>query len=105
MFIYNTTFHIDNSVEKDAIYFFQTEYIPKALEGDLFEFPRMCRLLNIPQEGSSTYCLQFETDSLENLEKWKISLGDALSKEIALRFKDRVLAFASLMEDLSLAAE
>lgn len=99
MLIYNTTFQVDDEVEKNFLIWIKECYIPEVQKHGALTAPRICRILSHRDEGSS-YSLQWEVESSGILHRWHMEQGAALNKELIKIFKDKVVGFPTLLEVL-----
>ena len=71
MIIYNVTINVDDRSTFNGLKWMQNEHIPAVLSTSLFTGYRMCRLLEVEDEGT-TYSIQYSCNSLidiTNIEK------------------------------------
>lgn len=99
MIIYNVTIKIDEEVEEDWLHWMKNHHIPDVMETGLFEGYKLCRLLLEEEEGNS-YAIQYFCKSMEELEKYQEEYAEALQQEHTERYKDRFVAFRTLLEVL-----
>ncbi|WP_442589952.1 DUF4286 family protein [Pedobacter sp. AW31-3R] len=97
MLLYNVTLIIEESTEAAWLQWMQEEHIPKVLATGLFVSNRLLKVVDSPNEGV-TYCAQYVVESLADYEAYQLNHAPALQEELNLRFKDRFVAFRTLME-------
>ena len=97
MIIYNVTINVDDDSHHTWLKWMREEHIPAVLSTGLFNGYRMCRLLNVEDEGT-TYSIQYSLNSLTEYTEYKEKHAQRLQKEAADMFKDRFTAFRTLME-------
>jgi len=97
MIIYNVTINVEDSVHFKWLEWMQKEHIPSMLSTGLFSGYRLCRLLDVEDEGS-TYSVQYSCNSLEEYRAYKEKHAPKMQKESIDRFKDKFVAFRTLME-------
>ena len=102
MIILNTTFHIDESVHLQAVGFLKSEYIPKALESGLMQFPRLTKIFTDGKEEGHSYSVQFSVADIEKLEQWNSQTGSALNTALIGRFFDKIVGFSTLLQEIEL---
>ncbi len=103
MIIYNTTFHIENSVLEECIEFLIQDYIPNATNSGFLSHPRLSRI--IPHEKDDlgeSFSLQFHVKNAETLNYWLEKDGAAIQKRLIKKFNQRVVGFTTIMEEISL---
>lgn len=97
MLIYNITFHTEDDVHDNFLIWIQESYIPEVEKNGALKSPRLCRLINHRDEGTS-YSLQWEVESSAILHRWHIEQGVRFSEELRCLFADKVVGFPTLME-------
>lgn len=102
MLIFNTTFHLDNSVHEACLKFFKEEYIPKAISNGLLTLPSMARVHPQHEETGVTYAIQFKAHNMADLNLWAAEIGEDLTKELVRKFGDKVAGFPTLLDEITL---
>jgi Domain of unknown function (DUF4286) len=97
MIIYNVTINIDDDVHLQWLEWMQKEHIPAVLSTNLFNGYRMCRLLDVDDEGT-TYSIQYSCQSLVEYNEYKEKHASRLQRESIDKFKDKFTAFRTLLE-------
>ncbi len=97
MIICNVTINVDDTVHLQWLKWMQNEHIPAVLSTGLFSGYRICRLLEVEDEGS-TYSIQYSCNSLVEYSEYKEKHAPRLQKEFHDKFKDKFTAFRTLME-------
>ena len=101
MIIFNTTYHVENSVLNEFIEFLKSDFIPAAETGSEMTHARLVKILSHQEEGTSL-ALQFDVAIPEKLDDWYEATGDALNEKLQSRFGQKVLGFSTLMEEIAL---
>ena len=103
MIIYNTTYHVHNSVDAQFREFIKTGFVPRAIESGVLSSPRLA-LIMARQEGDEglSYSLQFNAATLDELQEWYHTTGTELLDEITRRFNTSVMGFSTLMSDIEI---
>ena len=101
MILFNTTFHLDFTIEPDFLAWIREYFIPEALSTGLRQ-PLLCRLVDNIEPGCSAFALQFFVDSLTDAEVWRSNQLHKLLTEMSERWRDRALSFSTPMEVLAL---
>ena len=98
MVIYNTTYHVADSREREFVEWIRASYIPRAVECGTLSKPQLALVMG-REEGSdgNSYSLQFHAEGVDALEAWYRRTGAALVEEIERRFGTHVLGFSTLM--------
>lgn len=102
MIVYNTTFHIHKDIADDCLDFLCREYIRRAASSGILREPRLRRILNSENEEGESFSLQFHTDSVATLNDWLAQEGRQLQQELIERYKEKVVGFSTLLEDITL---
>lgn len=98
MIIYSVTVTIDNGVETDWVAWMRTQHIPDVMETGCFVAAHLHRLLDpMPETGLSTFNVQYECASMEAYEAYQSLHAPRLQFEHTMRYKDRFVAFRTLL--------
>jgi hypothetical protein len=97
MIIYNVTINIDDDAHLPWLKWLQKEHIPKMLSTGLFTGYRICRLLDVPDNGT-TYSIQYSCKGLDEYNEYKTKYAPKMQQEGLKRFEDKFTAFRTLME-------
>lgn len=100
MILYNTTFHIDSTIEKEFLDWLRYEVAPAACS-DGFSEPKLCRLLCEVQEGCSSFAFQVLADKTI-IENWERDKQQKLFRQMFERWGERALFFSTSMEVMTL---
>lgn len=100
MLVYNTTYHVEDEQEKYFLIWMREFYLPEVEKGGMLRLPRILRILSHREEGSSCYSVQFEVESSALLHRWHREQGVKLNEELLRLFKDKVVGFPTLMEEI-----
>lgn len=98
MYIFNTTYHIDNSVKEEFIGWLREVYIPTATRRDILSEPQLCRVVTGEETEGENFSFQFHVYTPDLLETWYAETGADLDSAIREKFGDRVLGFNTLLE-------
>ncbi|HCO67438.1 MAG TPA: DUF4286 domain-containing protein [Dysgonomonas sp.] len=102
MLIFNTTFHIDDSVHDEYLAYLKDTYIPAALAGNLLEQPSLARIESRHEENGVSYALQFKTENIDVLNRWAAETGSSIQQNLADKFGNKVSGFSTLLEEIPL---
>ncbi len=97
MIIYNVTINVDDASHHAWLKWMQQEHIPAVLSTGLFNGYRICRLLEVDDEGA-TYSIQYSCNSLIEYNEYREKHAPRLQKEALDMFKDKFTAFRTLLE-------
>lgn len=98
MLIYNTTYHVEEGLEKTFLVWMQEYYLPEVEKNETLTAPRIARILSHLEEGSVCFSVQFEVEDSAKLHRWHQEQGVKLNEELLKTFKDKVIGFPTLME-------
>ena len=102
MYIFNTTFHVEDSVLARFLEFLNRTYIPKAQESGHLTNPRLFRVLSQHADAGSNYSLQLEVDNLTVFNEWITGEGELLNQEIVVAFEHHVAGFITMLEHVEI---
>ena len=97
MIIYNVTINVDDETHHQWLKWMQQEHIPAVLSTGLFTGYRICRLLDVDDEGT-TYSVQYSCNSLVEYHEYKEKYAPGLQKEAIDKFNDKFTSFRTLLE-------
>ena len=102
MILYNVTVKIAVEVEADWLQWMREVHIPEVMATGIFEHSRLARLLHPEDEDplGSTYSIQYTAPSMERLNFYFEQHAPALQKAHTERYKDRFVAFRSILEQI-----
>ncbi len=102
MYLFNTTFQVDDAIASDFIDFLRDEYIKVACSGCGFVQPLLTRVMAAQDAGtgepSTSYALQMRAPSRRILDDFMTGTGPELLRLISDRWGMRVLFFSSVLE-------
>jgi len=97
MFLYNVTLILEDAAAEEWLQWMQDVHIPEVMATGLFVSNRLLKVVDSPNEGV-TYCAQYVVETLDNYNKYQEIFAPALQAELNERFKNRFVAYRSLME-------
>ena len=100
MLLYNVTIGIDRAVEQQWLTWMRERYIPAALSSKLFLDSKMFKVLHDDDEATVSYSVQFFAQSIVEVSEYLEKFEPALGGELMNRFKDRHVAFRTLLEEV-----
>ncbi|NLV52629.1 MAG: DUF4286 family protein [Bacteroidales bacterium] len=98
MLIFNTTFHAEMEESKNLIIYLQEKYIPEAQKSGVMRNARMSRIISNQEDGTESFCVQFEVEEMAQLHKWYTSEGTKLNNEMSKLYNKKVISFPTVME-------
>ena len=100
MYIFNTTYHIENRIKESFLDWLREVYIPSAMRRDELSEPQLCRVIAGEETDGENFSLQFHVADPDRLETWYNEIGADLDLAIREKYGDRLLGFNTLLEIL-----
>lgn len=100
MFLYNVTVGIDADIEQEWVQWMKTTHIPAVLRTGLFVDYKFYKVLHDNGDGSISYSVQYFAASLENVVLYLEKFAPALVEELRQKFRDKHVAFQTLLEEV-----
>ncbi len=102
MIIYSVTVSIENSVEADWLQWMKDVHIPDVMSTGLFIDSHLHRLIDPPSQDPSatTYNIQYSVATMTDFVAYQERFAPALQKDHTERYKDKFVAFRTLLERL-----
>lgn len=101
MILFNTTFHLDATIEPEFLTWLKVEFIPAAITAG-FDKPLLSRIIDNIELGCAAFALQFFAPSMSEVNDWRAGRLCELIATMSTRWKDRALAFSTPMEIVNL---
>jgi hypothetical protein len=97
MIILNETIIVDHDVHTEWLQWVKSVHVPAVMATGLFTGYRILSVLNSPNEGS-TYCVQYDADSLEQYYTYQQTESDHLKNIHLKKFENKLVLFESIMQ-------
>ncbi|MGB1206882.1 MAG: DUF4286 family protein [Chitinophagales bacterium] len=97
MIIYNVTVKIDRSIQVDWLNWMIEKHIPAVMQTNLFQNHQICRLLEQNESDGISYAIRYECENMTDFFTYQKEFAPALQAEHVARYKDRFVAFRTLM--------
>ena len=97
MIVYNVTIKIDNNVHDDWLAWMREVHIPDVMATGLFLRSDIFKIL-VDDEDGVNYSIQYTCENMEMLEKYQSEYAPRLQEEHTTRYKDKFVAFRTLLE-------
>ncbi|MBT2562207.1 DUF4286 family protein [Pedobacter sp. ISL-68] len=97
MFLYNVTLILDDAAAEEWLQWMQDVHIPEVMATGMFISNRLLKVVDSPNEGV-TYCAQYVAETLDHYNKYQEIFAPALQAELNERYKNRFVAYRTLME-------
>lgn len=99
MILYNVTVKLDKAIEADWLKWMQQVHIPDVLKTGLFIDHKLCRILIDETDGVS-FSVQYFCKDMGDFQRYQDTFAKVLQADHSRRYKDRFVAFRTLMEVL-----
>jgi hypothetical protein len=100
MLLYNITIGIDKEVEQEWLHWMKTQHIPEVMDTNLFLNFKMYKVLQDDEEGTTSYSVQYFAESLDHVNLYFEKFAPSLLEKLRLRFKDKHVAFMTLLDEV-----
>lgn len=100
MFIFNETVGIDKGAEDEWLTWMRETHIPQVMQTGHFLDFQLFRVVTHEDPDSASYCVQYRAASIEEIVTYLEQKAPLLNHELQQRFKDRHVAFRTLLEGL-----
>ena len=101
MILYNVTVGIDLDTEKEWLEWMHSQHIPKVLNTGYFNEFKVYKVLGQEEEDTVSYSIQYFANSLDKVVEYLNKEAPSLSEEHRLKFKDKHVAFRTLLEEVN----
>lgn len=98
MIIYNVTVSIDPAVHEEWLEWMLSKHIPDVMGTGCFLENKVLRLQQNPENDGFTYAFQYTLASMEDLERYQTNFAPQLQAEHTQRYKDKFVAFRTILE-------
>lgn len=102
MIFYNVTIKILPEASNEWEKWMKTNHIPDVLATGFFKWARFSRLLSLDTDDGITYSIQYSCNSMKELHNYQAKFSQKLQQEHTEKFKDKFVAFRSVMEEIAL---
>lgn len=101
MIIYNVTVNVENNTKDEWLKWMKEVHIPDVINTGLFQGHKFLRLLNEEENNTgTTFAIQYFCESMQKLQEYMGQHAPALQKEHTERYKDKFVAFRTLLEEV-----
>jgi hypothetical protein len=95
--LYNVTVKVTKEASGEWLEWMKQKHIPDVLATGLFTEHKICRILQDEQDGD-TYAIQYLCKSMDDFKTYQENHAKSLQAEHAARYKEKYVAFRTLME-------
>lgn len=101
MILYNVTVGVDLDTEKEWLEWMHNNHIPKVMATGYFTDFKVYKVLGQEEEATVSYSVQYFSESIEKVVTYLDNEAPALSEEHRLRYKDKHVAFRTLLQSIT----
>ena len=101
MILYNVTVGIDQDVEEEWLVWMLKIHIPEVMATKMFQDFEVYKIISEEQPGTSSYSIQYFAESMNEIQNYLNNVAPDLVKKHMERFKDKHVAFRTLLEKIS----
>ncbi len=98
MILYNVTVKVNAEIQDEWLQWMKEIHIPDVMRTGFFTEYKLCRILERDESDGVTYAIQYLCNSLADYETYRLKFAPALQREYSEKFKDRFVAFRTVME-------
>ncbi|GAB4124778.1 MAG: DUF4286 family protein [Raineya sp.] len=98
MIIYNVTVSIDPAIHEEWLNWMLSKHIPDVMQTGCFVENKVLRLQQTAEGEGITYAFQYILNSMADLERYQAIFAPQLQAEHSQRYKDRFVAFRTILE-------
>lgn len=103
MILYNVTVKIDEAVHEEWLEWMKTVHVPDVMNTGMFVENKLCRLLSVDEADGISYAIQYLAPDQAHFDRYQQDFAPSLQREHKERYKDKFVAFRTLMEVLHTA--
>ena len=96
--IYNVTVKIEKDSESKWVRWMRETHIPDVLATNSFLGAKLNKILFLDESDGITYTVQYESQDMKTLDRYHKEFASELQKDLVTNFKDKYVAFRSIME-------
>lgn len=98
MIIYNVTVSIDPAIHEEWLEWMMSKHIPDVMQTGCFLENKILRLQQTSENEGLTYAFQYTLNSIKDLEHYQTHFAPKLQAEHSQRYKDKFVAFRTILE-------
>jgi len=98
MILYNVTVKIIQTLETEWLQWMRETHIPDVMNTGLFINHKICKILHEEEDGGVTYAFQYFCKDMDAFNEYQAKHAKALQADHTNRYKDKYVAFRTLME-------
>lgn len=95
---YNVTVKISHDVHDEWLKWMTEVHVPDVMNTGKFLESKICKLMGMDEDDGITYSFQYLAPDMKTFMEYQNEFSKALQKDHTDRYKDKYVAFRSLME-------
>ncbi|MDH5476102.1 MAG: DUF4286 family protein [Cyclobacteriaceae bacterium] len=100
MILYNVTIGIDKGVEQDWLAWMKKTHVPEVLDTGFFVDHKIFKVLSQQEGDNPSYSIQYFAKSIADIDNYLQNHAPKLQQDLLLRYKDKHVAFRTLLESV-----
>lgn len=102
MILYNVTCSMDNELAEEWLVWMKSVHIPEVMETGCFtQYKIMKVLTNAEDDAGVNFAIQYTAETMQDYEHYRTDFAPALQRKTLEKYGDRILAFRTLLQDLT----
>jgi DNA-directed RNA polymerase beta' subunit len=100
MLIYNVTTGVDKKIEQEWLIWMKEVHIPDVMKTKMFVGHKMYRVLASDDDETVSYAIQYQAQSIHQIEKYLETFAPALREDVKKKFGEGAVSFRTLLEEV-----
>lgn len=100
MIIFNTTFHVEESLKEDFIEYMLQKFIPASTKSGILKSPRLAQVFGSEEDEGLSFAMEFSVSDLNTLEIWNMKESNTVYEPLLHEFKEKIIGFSTIMETI-----
>ena len=100
MIVFNTTFHVDETLHEEFIEYMLQHFIPMSTQSGLLRSPRLARVFGKEGEEGHSYAMEFTVADLVTLERWNTDESQRVYAPLLEKFREKLVGFSTIMQTI-----
>ncbi len=100
MIVFNTTFHIDKTLQKEFVEYMLQKFIPMSTKSGILTSARLARVFGSNEDEDLSYAMEFKVSDIERLERWRREESKEVYDPLIKKFKDKLIGFSTVMQTI-----
>ena len=96
MIVFNTTFHVEASIEQEFIDYMLQIYIPACTQSGILTLPRLARVHGEEEGEGLSFAMEFTTTDILSLEEWNQNESNDIYPPLLNTIKEKIIELLNL---------